>query len=114
MPFLMRIFRVCAFLPDVIQQIHSLRASVVMSSHTARAAGAEIRAFRKSSGIVCTTPPASFFPVITVILSNPLRRRGFNEPELLFAAPFLYLRLPHQSCATVFRCFRIKEFLNAF
>src|SRR5947207_2297830 len=56
-PFLMRIVLVSAFLPEMTQQIHSLRASGVMSSHTARAAGVEIRAFRRSFGIVCTTPP---------------------------------------------------------
>ncbi len=55
----MRIILVSAFLPDVTQQIHSLRASGVISSHTARAAGADIRALRKSSGIVCIVPPAS-------------------------------------------------------
>src|SRR3989344_531683 len=63
-PFLIRIFLVSAFLPEVTQQIHSLRASGVMSSHTARAAGAAVIAFRKSPGIVCTTPPASPFLII--------------------------------------------------
>ena len=29
-----------------------------MSSHTTRAAGADIRAFRRSAGMLCTTPPA--------------------------------------------------------
>jgi hypothetical protein len=53
-PFLMRIFLVSAFLPEITQQIHSLRASGVISSHAARAAGAETRALRKSAGIVCT------------------------------------------------------------
>jgi hypothetical protein len=39
------------------QQIHSLRASGVISSHAASATGLEVRVFRKSAGILCTTPP---------------------------------------------------------
>src|SRR3989344_3488004 len=58
-PFLIRIFLVSAFLPEVTQQIHSLRASGVISSHTARAFGAEKIAFRQSSGILCTCPRAT-------------------------------------------------------
>ena len=35
-----------------------------MSSHAARAVAAEISAFRRSAGILCTTPPAIlFFPI---------------------------------------------------
>ena len=56
--FLMRIPLVSAFLPEITQQIHSLRASGVMSSHTARALGVAVIAFRRSAGIVCTVPPA--------------------------------------------------------
>src|SRR3989344_4108618 len=64
--FLIRILLVSAFLPDVTQQIHSLRASGVISSHTARAAGIEIIARRKSAGSLCTTPVASAFLLITL------------------------------------------------
>src|SRR3989344_7537109 len=56
--FSIRIPLVSAFLSDVTQQIHSLRASGVISSHVVRTAGEEVMAFRKSSGILCTTPPA--------------------------------------------------------
>jgi hypothetical protein len=48
--FLMRIMRVSAFLPLITQQIHSLRASGVMSSHTAVAFGELLRAERRSEG----------------------------------------------------------------
>jgi hypothetical protein len=48
--FLIRILLVSSFLPDVTQQIHSLRASGVMSAHTAFTVGVEPTAFRKSSG----------------------------------------------------------------
>lgn len=51
--FLIRIFLVSAFLPDVTQQIHSFRASGVMSSHSVFTAGTEVIALRKSAGKVC-------------------------------------------------------------
>jgi len=73
--FSMRIPLVSAFLPEMTQQIHSLRASGVISSHTANAFGVEVIALRKSSGSVCTTPLASFFVVIKSILSNTLSNR---------------------------------------
>ena len=38
------------FLTEITQQIHSFRASGVMSSHFARATGSEMRTFRKSAG----------------------------------------------------------------
>src|SRR5437762_5668647 len=48
--------RVSGLLTEMTQQIHSLRASGVISSHLARAAGSEMRTFRKSAGIACTAP----------------------------------------------------------
>ena len=53
--FSMRIPLVSAFLPEMTQQIHSLRASGVRSSHTVRAFGSEVKAFLKSSGTLCAT-----------------------------------------------------------
>jgi len=52
---------VSGFLTEIIQQIHSLRASGVMSSHAARANGSVTSAFRKSAGTLCTTPLAIAF-----------------------------------------------------
>src|SRR5947207_4974092 len=49
--------RVSGFLTEIDQQIHSLRASGVRSSHAARALGSEVRTFRKSAGRSCATPP---------------------------------------------------------
>ena len=46
------------------QQIHSLRASGVMSSQAFSASGAEARAFRKSDGILCAVPLARIFVFI--------------------------------------------------
>src|SRR5690242_14322319 len=47
---------VSSFLTKVTQQIHSLRASGVRSSHIASAALSDVSAFRKSAGNSCTTP----------------------------------------------------------
>src|SRR5262249_21521040 len=49
--------RVSGFLTEIAQQIHSLRASGVRSSHAARALRSEVRTFRKSGGRSCATPP---------------------------------------------------------
>ena len=62
---------VSAFLADVIQQIHSLRASGVMSSHVARALALAMRAFFRSAGRSWTTPPEIFFALWTVIPTRP-------------------------------------------
>lgn len=60
-PFVIRIPLVSAFFPDVIQQIHSLRASGVMSSQVACAGLEAVSAFRKSAGRVCAAPVVPFF-----------------------------------------------------
>jgi hypothetical protein len=59
---------VSGFLTEMTQQIHSFRASGVMSSHFARAAGSEIRTFRKSAGTPCTAPGEIDFLVMDFIL----------------------------------------------
>jgi hypothetical protein len=59
---------VSGFLTEITQQIHSLRASGVISSHFARATGSEIRTFRKSAGTLCTAPGESAFLVMDFIL----------------------------------------------
>src|SRR3989338_10424581 len=48
--------RTSGVLTDSVQQIHSLRASGVLSSQCASAALSAVRAFRKSAGSLCTTP----------------------------------------------------------
>jgi len=47
---------VSGFLTEITQQIHSLRASGVISSHFARAIASEVMTFRKSAGTLCTAP----------------------------------------------------------
>ena len=51
---------VSGFFTEMTQQIHSLRASGVMSSHLARASRSEARALRRSAGTLWTTPEESF------------------------------------------------------
>jgi hypothetical protein len=53
-----RLRLVSGFLAPSTQQIHSLRASGVMSSQSASAALSAVRVFRKSAGTPCTTPVA--------------------------------------------------------
>ena len=53
-----RLLLVSGFLVSSTQQIHSLRASGVMSSHSANATLSAVRVFRKSVGTLCTTPVA--------------------------------------------------------
>ena len=48
---------VSSFLTEMVQQIHSLRASGVMSSQAASAFASNASAFRRSAGRLCTTPP---------------------------------------------------------
>jgi hypothetical protein len=59
---------VSGFLTEITQQIHSLRARGVISSHFARAAGSEMRTFRKSAGTLCTAPCEIAFLVMDFIL----------------------------------------------
>ncbi len=68
--FSIRIFLVSAFLPEVTQQIHSLRASGVILSHKALTLGAPIIAFSKSRGTLCTTPFEIFAVIISTIPSS--------------------------------------------
>ena len=54
-------FLVSCFLTVIVQQIHSFRASGVKSSHFSKTDSSDARAFFKSSGISCATPPVIFF-----------------------------------------------------
>lgn len=54
-------FLVSSVLTDMVQQIHSLRASGVICSQAAKAFGDEAKAFCKSAGSLWATPPAIVF-----------------------------------------------------
>ncbi len=60
MPTMMRRFLVSSFLADVTQQIHSFRASGVISTQRLLALALDSIAFRKSAGSLCKVPPALF------------------------------------------------------
>lgn len=60
MPTSMRRFLVASCLAEVTQQIHSFRASGVISAHRLLAVALDSRAFRKSAGNLWTVPSASF------------------------------------------------------
>ena len=91
--------RVSGFLTEIAQQIHSLRASGVISSHFARAAGSEMRIFRKSAGTPCTAPAEIAFSVIDFILhryaieSALLRKFEGCTRELPYNGAIVYFEL---------------------
>ena len=60
MPTSMRRFLVSSFLADVTQQIHSFRASGVISTQRLFAVALDSMASRKSAGSLCTVPPSIF------------------------------------------------------
>jgi len=68
---------VSGFFTEVTQQIHSLRASGVISSHFARAAESEMRTFRKSAGTRCTAPGEIPFVAMDFILHRLFRNSSF-------------------------------------
>ncbi len=78
-PTLMRFARVSASLPLVTQQIHSLRASGVMSCQSAVAFLSATIAAAKSLGISCTVPPSRVAFVIPYILAKILTQNRANH-----------------------------------
>src|SRR5438132_2620118 len=96
---------VSGFLTEVTQQIHSLRASGVISSHLARAAGSEMRTFRKSAGTLCTAPGEIVFLVMDFILYRyairfllpPIRSNGVETRKPLAASEPPGYSHPHSS-----------------
>lgn len=85
MDLAMRIFLVSAFFPEVTQQIHSLRASGVMSSHATRAVGAEAMALRKSVGSLCTLSVEVPFFIIKLV-----RQKKYHSAELVVEFGFCF------------------------
>src|SRR5262249_17006819 len=85
---------VSGFLTEITQQIHSLRASGVMSSHFARAAGSEMRTLRKSAGTLCTAPGEIALLAMHFILYRHLRccsASGHDESVEFFSLAKCYL-----------------------
>ena len=85
---------VSGFFASSTQQIHSLRDKGVMSSHAFRAAGKAIRFLRRSSGILCTTPPGISFLLIFILWACPL---FISSDFTLFYYLYLSIFLPDVS-----------------
>src|SRR5579859_837511 len=105
---------VSGFLTEITQQIHSLRASGVMSSHFARATGSEMRTFRKSAGTLCTAPGESAFLFTDFILRcRPHRNhevcdRAIRNEALPPIVPPAWL------CQNTERCGAFSSFIRSF
>jgi hypothetical protein len=67
---------VSSFLTEMVQQIHSLRASGVMSSQAASTFASDAIAFRRSAGRLCTTPPE--IRTVVIGLSRRLKDQAFD------------------------------------
>lgn len=67
--------RVSTFLTEIAQQIHSFRASGVRSSQALRASASDERAFRRSAGRACATPPEI---LLTIRIIYRLAQIGSN------------------------------------
>src|SRR6266851_3045838 len=72
-------FLVSGFFTEIAQQIHSLRARGVRSSHTASASASEARVCRKSSGNSWTPPPEMSLLIIVIRLSYDNRALSRKE-----------------------------------
>src|SRR6516162_8085733 len=103
-----RRFLVSGFLAERTQQIHSLRASGVISSHAACAAGSEPRTSRKSAGNLCMTPLASClaagrFSVWAIVLIDSESRGVFHRliPRLAPFVQIVFARVSEQLPARV-------------
>ena len=75
-----RFSRVLSCFASSTQQIHSLRARGVRSSHNASAARSADRVFSRSSGTSCTTPEAILLFGFISMASALARRHGWTIP----------------------------------
>jgi len=81
---------VSSFLTEMVQQIHSLRASGVMSSHATRALESDASAFRRSAGRLCTTPPEirtvaiGVFRMMSAFAHDFFGSLSFRCPQILY------------------------------
>lgn len=103
----MRIFLVSAFLPEITQQIHSFRASGVISSHTACAFGTEASAFFKSAGSVCTIPVAVALLIFLVYQISNSARSVESVRKRYSATPVFSARIRKSTSKSVMEKHRI-------
>jgi hypothetical protein len=94
---------VSSFLTEMVQQIHSLRASGVMSSQAASAFASDASAFRRSAGRLCTTPPEN--RMVVIVLSRRLKVKHLIREYNLDSGTIVAYRSP----APASRCWRLLE-----
>jgi hypothetical protein len=88
-------FLVSGRLTEMVQQIHSLRASGVMSSHLVRAVGSATSAFRKSAGTLWTTPADNALDMPLLYPRYPTVEKGAVLVGAWFFEPSAAARADH-------------------
>ncbi len=78
-----RLSRVSTFLASSTQQIHSLRASGVLSSHQANASLSARRDATRSAGTLCTTPVATVFFDMSLVIFLPKKWAFMKQPNAI-------------------------------
>jgi hypothetical protein len=78
---LSRWFLVSNFLADSIQQIHSLRASGVIFSQAARTVSSAIKTCFRSTGTLCTTPPAILIIIFEILIQKTLTQQKIETSD---------------------------------
>ena len=105
---------VSGFLTEITQQIHSLRASGVMSSHCARATGSEMSTFRKSAGTRCTAPGEIAFLVMDFILQRYAISLGSRALEYSSSSNVAFIRTRTEQAVPSFVDWRTKTDVEHF
>jgi len=104
--FAMRILLVSALLPEITQQIHSLRASGVMSSHVLSAAGTDAIAFRKSAGSLWSVSFVRITPIVSyarVMKIKSARPKGSPSKYISSATWLTYIPSPTARTSSLLR-----------
>jgi hypothetical protein len=108
-PHSIRRVLVSAPFADSIQQIHSLRARGVMSSHVSNAFASEVSALFRSAGRSWTTPPEISFSLRASLISvspecEMTEREGFEASNARALNGFLVLGSSFRSVSTRHSC----------
>src|SRR5947209_6150056 len=75
----------------ITQQIHSLRARGVMSSHKAKTLGSKDKAFFKSGGSVWTVPEEIFLADVRILFDCYFSKEFASLLKILLTAPLFCL-----------------------
>ena len=116
-PHSIRRVLVSAFLANSIQQIHSLRARGVMSSHVSKAFASEVSAIFRSAGRSWTTPPEISFALRASLISvSPEVCDGRKGGVRTLRTPLIGLSLVmrHRGRSTRCACSRQRQTLRGW